>query len=55
MDFFQESYPLREKKEKINKLVSTLVEDQALFKKFKSKRQTVERVQMRLKPAVLDP
>jgi len=45
MDFFQNSAPLKEKKEKINKLVNTLVEDKNLFEKFKHKSYIVKREQ----------
>lgn len=55
MDFFQESFPLKEKKEKINKLVNSLVEDKGLFQKFKHMSTVVKRDQQKVNHRVLDP
>ena len=37
MDFFNESVPLKQKKEKITKLVNSMIDDKNLFQKFKHK------------------
>lgn len=54
MDFFQDHAPIKEKKEKISKLVNTMIDDKGLFMKFKNKSMTTKE-DKRLNHKVLDP